>query len=96
MLPFSLCLIFINIYFYYNIIKEKIILKNNVIKSNEVYNLSHEFTELNEAFINLIYYCLNIKKKFLNFLKSNYIFYWLSKLFLNPTSSLNYVKITIT
>jgi len=96
MLPFSSCLIFINIYFYYNIIKEKIILKNNVIKSSEVHNLSHEFTELNEAFINLIYHCLNIKKNILNFLKSNYTFYWSSKLLLDPTNSLNYIKITIT
>jgi hypothetical protein len=49
-----------------------------------------------EAYVNLIYFYFNIKKKYHpeNFLKLNYVFYLLSRLALDLSSQLTHIDIT--
>jgi len=92
---------FVSIYFSYYIIKSKTILKNKVTKPSEVHNSGCRFDGLScETRVDIICCHINIKKKYISsrFFFSSYttFFYRSSRLFLNLSSQLDHVELTLT
>jgi hypothetical protein len=91
---------FVTIYFSYYIIKSKTILKNKVTNPSEVHNSGCRFDGLScETRVDIICCHINIKKKYISsrfFFKLYHVFYGLSRLFLNLSSQLGHVELTLT